>query len=170
MVVDGFALFVPEIDLKLLVAQRLGMSERTATVQLYALRDLGVYKAIAGGRGKPFKRYLKLDALEVVEAAESKTRSGRKAAPAKPEPEPSAPGEGGGVPATPEQLNELWTQLSAKLDEYGKRIEELERELADERQVHQETKNELTQVRVELEASVSKPVFVLPEALAKHLG
>lgn len=173
-IVDGFALFIPKKDLKVLVAQKLGLSEHKAKILLEGLRDLGVYRSKQGGMGKPWRRFLKLDALEALQAADAQAQPARRKASGRPRPEPvpasePPPTSEEGVTASPEQLNQLFTELSTRLDEYLARVQELEQELADEQQSHQATKGELAQVRAELEASSSRVVFVLPEGLAKHL-
>ena len=156
-VVDGFTVFTTEQDLKVLVAKKLGVSEGKANTSLAKLRDLNVYKAKSAGRGNPWWRHLKLNAEEIVTAAgEGK----------------QVDSGGGGaastlaVEATPEQLNELWEQLTVKLDGQAAEIVDLAQQLESEKTAHEATRQELEL----LKAAPPTPTFILPAGLAKHLG
>jgi len=174
---DGFAVFTSPKDLKLMIAERFSLSDGASRKMLDQLKSAEVYWTKQGGHGKPWRRFVKLESEQQVLAfqANGNTAGARRRAPA-PEPIPAPPVNPpveDGVTATPEQLNQLWEQLAAKLDEYAATIEardamiaQLEQQLADEQSAHEATK-------AELEAERAKPKgiqTVLPASLAKHLG
>lgn len=161
---DEFFMFIPDTDLKVLVARTIGVSENTSKGLLTQLRDAGIYRSESSGRGKPWKRFVKLNAEATVAfaAASNSTRQQRKSTPS-PSPPPAPSPEPEGVEATPDQLNELFQQLAARLDEYAAANADLMRQLDEEKRAHAATKAELDEEKARV------PTFVIPQDVAKHL-
>jgi hypothetical protein len=174
---DGFAVFSVEGDFNATVAERAGVSANSLPRYLSQLKDLGVYRPQAGGRGKPFRRYLKLDADELVATAAGS--SGGDPPPRRLEPPPPGPPQPLGVVPKEGQVKQFLAQLETRMDAYKEEIEQLKNreaqlfgQLTAEQEAHAATRDELAQVKAELEqaqASVG-PTFVVSEGLAKHLG
>jgi hypothetical protein len=187
---DGFAVFVSPKDLKLMVAEHFSLTDGGSKRMLEQLKEAQLYRVKQGGRGKPWRRFVKLDGEEQLlkyqanrngSGAQHQIRATTVVPPAateplvpQPGPEPPVqPAADDSVAATPDQLNQLWAELADKLDEYAATIEakdaelsQLRQDLADEQAAHERTKQELAAERDQPKATQ----FVLPASLAKHLG
>ena len=153
---EGFGLLDIQGDVKVWLAGKLGVTRTTAGGLISQLKKAGLYNSLSSGPGKPWRRVLKLQADDQV-----LTLTGSMAGTAS-----SAAGGGGDdgtVTATPQQLTELWTQLSAQLDDYLEQNQQLQEELEAERAAHEATKGELETAKAE------KVVILLPASLAQHL-
>jgi len=145
-----------------LLERNLGISKTVARGVINQLRGLEVYDSARGP--KPDRR-LRIDEVskkKVMEAASGQGRGSSGNPPPTPEPSPLPPGA---IELTdPEQLEALFANLSERLDDYLARAEEAERLLAEERQAHELTKQELETAKAE-----PKVVVSVPEALARHM-
>lgn len=192
---DGFAVWSPAEDLKVTLARLLECSDYASHRLLLQLKDAGVYYPKAGGKGKPFRRYLKLDAEETVanfQAAQATGQSGGRSrhsggstrqtgsSAQQTARRPAAVAAGtqsippDSVKMTPEQHQQLWDQAVAKLHELTELVKtqreqlaEKDAELARERDAHEQTKTELAQA-VEA-AENAGPVILVPAELAQYL-